>query len=85
MRTEMDLPDDTLPDRPMKRFFVGFAVFGLVTFVAIALRSASLNDVVTDAVGAGVAFGLVGGILAAFGKKWLRRIVALASQIISNP
>lgn len=69
----------------MKRFFVGFAVFGLVTFVVIALHSDSLNDVATDAVGGGVALGLVGGILAAFGKKWLRCIVTFAGQIISNP
>ena len=81
----MDLPDNQLPDRPLKRFFIGFAVLGLVMFIGFALYSDSLKEVATEAAGVGVAFGLIGGILAAFGKKWLRCVVTFAGEIISNP
>ncbi|MGH8016946.1 MAG: hypothetical protein ACREIA_01435, partial [Opitutaceae bacterium] len=82
---KMELPDDNLPDKPLKRFVLGFVGIGFVVFVAIALHSRTPEEVLSEASAAAIVCGLLAGILAAFGKKMLRRILTFAGEIISNP
>ena len=77
----MILPDDEIPDRPLKRFYVGFSALGFVTFVGTLLYSDNFEEGLLGGVALGAAVGLIGGILAAFGKKWMRCVVTFALEI----
>lgn len=84
--TLMILPDEDLPDRPQKRFLVGFCAAAIVTFVGIVLYSSKrLREAAPEAAVAAAVVGLIAGILSAFGKKLLRLVLTFLSQIISNP
>jgi hypothetical protein len=81
----MDLPDGALPDRPAKRFLLGFCAAGLVAFIVVVWESDSLRKSIISASAAALIIGVPAGLLSAFGKKLLRCILALATEIISNP
>lgn len=81
----MNLPHDTLPDKPLKRFLFGFGAVGVVTFVVVLLHGDSLKRAIMEASVAAVVLGLFAGMLSAFGKKLLRYVLTLAEEIIANP
>jgi hypothetical protein len=81
----MDLPDDTLPDKPLKRFVVGSCVCGLVAFAAVILHSSRPTAALVDAGVVAAVCGVAAGIFAAFGKKILRSLLTLAAEIFFHP
>lgn len=81
----MNIPDDMLPNRPLKRFCVGFGVAALATFIPVILYRDHLKDGVLNAGVAGVVVGLVAGLLSAFGKKILRCVLTMIAEVLSNP
>ena len=76
----MNKTNDTTSSAPVRRFTAGFVILGLATFGAFALHGENLRDVQL-AVVIGVIAGLVGGVLAAFGKRILDCVISFAVDL----
>jgi hypothetical protein len=75
----MTIPDDELPDRPLKRFFVALcaaAAVWLLIFLADGRRPTP------ESLGFAVVFSLATGVVSAIGKKALRLVLTFFSRII---
>jgi hypothetical protein len=79
----MNLLDD-LPERPIKRFVIGFCVAGLLAFVVVVLNGDTFRDSIAVAGLSALILGAISGTLSAFGKKMLRFILWLAGEVITG-
>lgn len=81
----MTSQDDALPDCPWKRFAWGFSIGAAVTFICVFLYSSRFSEGAADGGAAALLVGIPAGVISAFGKKALRWIIALASEVLSSP
>jgi len=76
---------DNLPDRAGARFVTGASYTGIVVFIVVMLYSNKWKEGILDASVAALICGLVAGLLAAFGKRILRAILAFLDELIASP
>ena len=76
---------ESLPDRPLKRFILGFSTAGTVAFIILFIHGDTLKEGFIFGAIAMILAGFICGIISAFGKKMIHAIMTIAGEFLSNP